>query len=87
MIYEGEYSDGIRNGKGKEYFKNGKLKFEGEFKKGKKLNGKGYDKNGNLDYELINGSGKMKEYNQDDELIEEGEYLNNIKKKKKYIKV
>ena len=79
IIYEGEYINGKRNGKGKEYFRNGKLQFEGEFKNGKKWKGKGYDINGNFDYELIDGSGKMKEYNSNDILIEESEYLNNVK--------
>ena len=35
-IFEGEYSNGVRNGKGKEYDYNGKLSFEGEFKNGKR---------------------------------------------------
>ena len=30
----------------------------------KKWNGKGYDENGNVIYELINGNGKVKEYNE-----------------------
>ena len=40
------------NGKGKEYYDNGKLKFEGEYLNGEK-NGKGkeYDDNGNLKFE------------------------------------
>ena len=40
LIYEGEYLNGERNGKGKEY-NNNELIFEGEFLKGKKKNGKG----------------------------------------------
>jgi len=36
LIFEGEYLNGERNGKGKEYHDNGELFFEGEF-----LNGKG----------------------------------------------
>ena len=39
LIYEGEYLNGERNGKGKEYFR-GKLIFEGEYLNGKR-NGKG----------------------------------------------
>ena len=38
--FEGEYIDGEKNGKGKEYNKYGKLIFEGEYLNGKKLNGK-----------------------------------------------
>ena len=50
-IFEGEYIDGERNGKGKIY-DNKILIFEGEFLKGKK-NGKGkeFNKNGNLKFE------------------------------------
>ena len=47
LIYEGEYINGIRNGKGKEY-SNGKLLFEGEFLDGNIINGKEYDTFGNL---------------------------------------
>ena len=39
-IYEGEYLNGEKNGKGKEYYDNGQIKFEGEYLNGKK-NGKG----------------------------------------------
>ena len=41
----------------------------------RKFNGKGYDEDGNIIYELINGNGKVKEYLNGD-LIFEGEYLN-----------
>ena len=34
--FEGEYSNGKRNGKGKEYDYNGKLVFEGEYKSDKR---------------------------------------------------
>ena len=44
MLFEGEYIQGKRNGKGKEYYDNGKLKFEGEYLNGKNWNGKGYNK-------------------------------------------
>ena len=40
LIYEGEYLNGKRNGKGKEYDRDGYLKFEGEYLNGKR-NGKG----------------------------------------------
>ena len=40
----------MRNGKGKKYYKNGKLKFEGEYSNGMKWNGKGYDINNNIVY-------------------------------------
>ena len=31
FIFEGEYFNGLRNGKGKEYYNDGQLKFEGEY--------------------------------------------------------
>ena len=51
MIFEGEYKNGKRNGKGKEYSTDGDLIFEGEYKNGKR-NGKGIEKEKN--YALIN---------------------------------
>ncbi len=36
LEYEGEYSNGKRNGKGKEYDYSGKLIFEGEYLNGKR---------------------------------------------------
>ena len=52
MIFEGEYLNGDRNGKGKEYYDNGKLKFEGEYLNGKIWNGKGYNIKGILEFEI-----------------------------------
>ena len=43
----------------------------------KTYNGKGYDKKGNVIYEIINGNGKGAEYDEyNRKLIFEGEYLN-----------
>ena len=43
LIYEGEYINGKRNGKGKEYYGyDGTLKFEGEYLYSFKLKGKFY---------------------------------------------
>ena len=50
LIYEGEYLNGKRNGKGKEYYSNGELKVEGEYINGKRWNGKGYNNDGHLEY-------------------------------------
>ena len=61
--------------KGKFYFEN-KLEYEGEFLYNKKWKGKGYDKKGNIIYELINGNGRVHEYDEDIDLIFKGEYLN-----------
>ena len=77
IIFEGEYLHGKRNGKGKEYFIDGKLVFEGEYLNGKKWNGKGFHANGNIIYQIINGNGILKIYNNvGSHLSFEGEYLN-----------
>ena len=60
LIFEGEYLYNVKI-KGKEFIK-GRLEFEGEYLYGEKRNGKGYDEYGNIIYELINGNGKVKEY-------------------------
>ena len=43
LEYEGEYINGEKIGKGKEYDYKGNLIFEGEYKNGKKWNGKLYE--------------------------------------------
>ena len=61
-----------KNGFGIEYnFDGGK--FIGEFKDDRKWEGTGYDENGNIEYEIINGYGKVKEY-YNGNLIYEGQY-------------
>ena len=52
LIFEGEYLNGKRHGKGKEFNEYNELLFEGEYLNGKKWNGKGYDRNGIILYEL-----------------------------------
>ena len=54
----------------------GELKFEGEYLNGNKWNGNGYDNNNNIAYSLKDGKGLIKEYDIFDNLIYEGEYLN-----------
>ena len=73
-LFKGEYLYDHKF-KGKEYIK-GILEYEGEYLFDKKWNGKGYDKDGNIIYELINGNGQVKEYDEKANLIFEGEYLN-----------
>ena len=75
LKYEGEYLGGKRNGKGKEYYSDSILKYEGEYFLGKRWNGKGYNKEGEIDFEIKEGNGKGKEYYFDGELEFEGEYL------------
>ena len=68
LEFEREYLNGKRNGKGKEYYYNGRSIFEGEYLNGKRWNGKGYNKNGIIDFEIKNGKGKLKEYDLDGKL-------------------
>ena len=75
VIFEGEYSNGKRKGKGKEFI-NGKIIYDGEYLNGLKWNGKGYDQNCNKIYELKDGEGLVKEYDIDGFLSFEGEYKN-----------
>ena len=74
--FEGEYLSGKRNGKGKDYYKKGVLQFEGEYLNEKKWNGKGFDNKGNIEFEIKNGKGNIKEYNENDKYIFIGVYLN-----------
>ena len=75
--FKGEYLNGKKNGKGKEYYyKKGKIRFDGEYLNDLKWNGKGYDWANNKIYELINGCGKVEDIDDDDYLLFEGEYLN-----------
>ena len=86
LKFDGVYLYGFKL-KGKLFIEN-KLEFEGEFLFDKKWNGKGYDEHGNIIYELINGNGKVKEYENYGKLYFEGEYLNgkrNGKGKEKYL--
>ena len=82
LIFEGEYKNCSRNGKGKEYDYNGNLLFEGEYLNGKR-NGKGFEYccSGNVikfEGEYLNGlrMGKGKEYNAKGKILFEVEYLN-----------
>ena len=53
----------------------GKLKFEGEYKNGKKWNARVYDGKWNIKYKLNNGNGKVKKFNQQSKLIFEENYI------------
>ena len=76
VSFEGEYLNGKRNGKGTEYYYNGKIKFNGKYLNGKKWNGKGYDLNGKNIYDIKNGKGRIKEYFSDGRVKFEGDYNN-----------
>ena len=60
MIMNGKV--GKKNGKAIEYFKGGKTRFEGEYLNNRKWNGKGYNANGEVIYEIKNGKGDIKEF-------------------------
>ena len=60
LLFDGEYLNNYKL-KGKEYYKNGKLKFVGEYLFTDKFNGKLYDYNGNVVFEVINGNAKIEE--------------------------
>ena len=56
LIFEGEYINGEKNGKGKEYenfdkYIHCQMKFEGEYLNGIKIKGKEYDDNNHLLFE------------------------------------
>ena len=81
LVYEGKISKGKKNGKGKEYYGNKKIKFEGEYLNGKKWKGKFYNYCSYYKYkvsELKEGKGLIEEWsgdrNDDDRF--KGEYLN-----------
>ena len=82
---EGESINGYLNGKCTEYYTNNNdeiISFEGEYLNGKKWNGKGYNTDTNIIYELINGKGKVKYYDVDsyDSYLEfDCEYINGEK--------
>ena len=76
--------NGKRNGKGKEYGYGGYLKFEGEFLNGYKKEGKGFNDNGKIVFELER-NGKVKEYYDNGNLKFDGEYSNEKKKWKRKI--
>ncbi len=52
------------------------MRFEGKYKNDKKWNGKGYDSFCNTIYELKEGKGLIKEYDEYENLRFEVEYLN-----------
>ena len=54
--------------------------FEGEYLNGKRWNGKGYNKKDKVEYQITNGTGYIKDYDNDGESKFEEQYLNGIKK-------
>ena len=59
LAFEGEYLNGKKNGKGKEFYNNGGIKFEGEYKNGERNGfGKEYNRDGSIKYvgEFLDGN-------------------------------
>ena len=79
ILFEGEYTNGKDNKKIGKAYNFGKLEFDGEYLNDIKWNGKGYDKNNNIIYELKDGNGFVKLFSQFGQLIYEGECLNGEK--------
>ena len=91
-IFEGEYLNNKKNGYGIEFYENGQKKFEGVYKNGYKIYGKGFDINNN-EILKIEKDGKGKEYYDNKQIQFKGEYINgkrwngigyNYKGKKKF---
>ena len=55
FTFIGEFRNGEKHGGGKQYYQNGKIKFEGIWKLDKFYNVTRYDKNGNIDGKNVNG--------------------------------
>ena len=73
LIFEGEYLNGKRNGNGIEYDYRDNIIYKGKYLNDKKWTGKGYDYKNKIIYELKDGKGYFKEFN--NRIIFEGEYL------------
>ena len=82
-IFEGEFFNGKKIGKGKKYDDKNKLLFEGEYINGELIKGKKYYDNGVLkfegEYKNERKFGKGKEYYKNGVLKFEGEYINGKK--------
>ena len=80
LIFEGEYLNGTKNGKAKEYNKKGEIIFEGEYLNGKRWIGnvkEFYENSDRLLYEgeYKEGILKGKGYDEEGEVLFEGEFL------------
>ena len=81
--YIGQTKNNLPDGKGKEYYENGNLRYKGDFINGKKEgNGKYIYENGNYyigewKNDLKHGKGKL--YDKDNKIIYEGDFINGKK--------
>ena len=77
ILFKGIYLKGKRHGKGIKYYSGGGIEFEGEYSNGYKIEGKGYNYGGKLNFVLErNGKGKEYAYGK---LSFEGEFLNEMR--------
>ena len=74
-MFQGEYLNGKKYGKGIEFYDNGNIKYEGYYLNGKRWNGMMHDKIFYTVCNIINGKGIIKEYDNENNLIFEGEYF------------
>ena len=72
LIFEGNFLNRKKHGKGKEYYENGCIKFKGEYSNGNLINGYGYDIYKNQILIFKDGIGK--EYYSDGKIRFEGEF-------------
>ena len=73
--YEDRFLFSVEKGRVKEYYKNGNIKFEGEYLYGRRLNGTMYNYEGKIEFEFKYGKGEGKEYDEDGNIIYNGQYL------------
>ena len=79
LIFEGNYLNGKRNGKGTEYFVGAGVLCEGDFVKGLQWDGKGYSYIGKLVFKVVKGKGHVKKLSVYGKVYFEGEYVNGKK--------
>ena len=71
------------NEKGYEDNNDLKLKFEGEYLNVKRWNGNGFNINGYIDFQIKKGKGCIKKYDDNGNILFEGEYLHTLNGKEK----
>ena len=76
-IFKGKIINGKKEGNGMEFYYNKRKKFEGRYHKGIKTDGIGYDKLGNIIYQIKDNVVTEKYYN--GKPVFEGKYLNGKK--------
>ena len=83
QYYLGEFKNGLKHGKGKLFYKNGNIEYEGDFLEGK-FEGEGkyiYENGDYYEGKFKNGlsHGNGKECDKNGNIISEGEWANDVK--------